>query len=270
MTFVPAAGAARIDLDEREYAMHSGGGAVWDALQFDSATSCTGAAPHYTPVADGWILGGGSWRWDGFDEGLMTAVEGELYADSDGKVTALRNSITTDPANTSGLFVQRMDSALRAGPIMRSLIRLRAPSGSAFNGTVTLHSDLGSDGGEEIEATSTGDQAFTTGDRWLVTSPPPPLSTYTDPALTHVLAGKGAAEKPAAIPTPPGGGCLSVDYELNVPAGKTRYLLIFAEMSLQPGRAETSARRYDKRGLSRSLLSGIGRKIRNQVVNWEL
>ena len=264
------AGAARVDLDNREYAMHSGGGAIWDAVQQESSSCTTDTSNHYSPAGDGWILGGGSWRWDGFDEGLVIVVEGEQYADADGKVTVRGNSITTDPANTGGLSVQRFDSALRSGPALRSLVRLRAPGGAAFNGTVTLDSDLGSDGGEDVQATSSGDTSFTTSDRWLVTSVPPPLSTYDDPALTHVLAGKGANEKPADIPDLPGAGCLAVDFDLTIPAGKTRYLLFYSEMNLQPGRAASGARRYDKAGLSRSLLSGIGRQVRQRIVNWGL
>jgi hypothetical protein len=264
---------ARTNVQAHEYALHSRGATIWDALQSVSA-ACAGNSmgPVYSPVNDGQTFADHSWRWDGFDRGDVILVDGDQYFDADGRVTARENSLTTDPNQLNGLVVSRTDAALRAGPVLRSLIKLKSSSSASH--IVTLDSNLGTDGGPEeaVRATSSGDTTFTKRDRWVVSSQAPPLVAYDDPALTHVLYGEGADARPRAIVNRPGpsSGCLTVDFGLRIPPGRTRYLLFFTEMNPQPGGARSRVGRYDDRGLSRPLLKGLSHKTRRRVINWDL
>ena len=203
-------------------------------------------------------------------------VDDDDYFDTDARVSARGESVRTDPRTMSGLAVSRTDTALDAGPVLRSLVKLESHSSATH--TVTLDSNLGTDGGltgpgaEGVRATSSGDTTFTKGDRWVVSSQVPPLVAYDDPALTHVLFGRNAATKPNAVVRGPGpaSGCLTVDFGVRIPPGKTRYLLFYTEMNPQPGTAASRADRYDDRDLSRALLDGIGRKTQGRIINWDL
>jgi hypothetical protein len=278
LVYAAGAHAARINVQDHEYVIRSGGPATWDATQSPSGHACAGSMtdPVYSPVTDGQTFAGHSWRWDGFDRGVVVLVDGDDYFDTDARVTVKGESIATDPRTMSGLAVSRTDTALRAGPVLRSLIKLKSSSSATH--TVTLDSNLGTDGSptapttEGVRDTASGDTTYTKADRWVVSSQPPPIVAYNDPALTHVLFGRSAATKPDAVVQGPGpgSGCLTVDFAVRIPAGKTRYLLFYTEMNPQPGVAASRAARYDHRDLSRALLDGIGRKTRGRIINWDL
>ena len=262
---------ARVSIFDQERVLRAKGPTLWDASVAINANGCQGSTsdPVYTPVYDGQSAAGNRFRDDAFDNGMVILVDGTEYYDADGIVTAKGESVTTDARNTASLSIRRTDTALSSGPILRSLVRMKAV-GSAFNGTVTLDSNLGSDGFEDTRATASGDESFTTADRWFVSSEPPPLETGEDPAVTEVLYGKGASRKASTIVSGPGTGCVTVDFDLSLAPGKTRYLLFFAEINPSPGRAATSARKYNRRRLSRALRKGLGKKVKRRIVNWDL
>ncbi|HVM12021.1 MAG TPA: hypothetical protein VM638_06060, partial [Actinomycetota bacterium] len=94
----------------------------------------------------------------------------------------------------------------------------------------------------------------------------------SDPALGHVFWGKNAAVKTAEVVNNPSGGsqCVTIRMRVTVPAGSTRYLLFFTEMSNSNGAAQTSISKFNTEGLSSSLLTGIKSSVRSKIVNWNL
>jgi hypothetical protein len=262
--------AARVNLLDREYVIVSGGPTAWDARVIPGVSiNCYFQGDVYTPVSDGQTYRGGSNHTDGFDDGAVFSVGTVAYRPPGNKVTAKGNTIEAGPMNIQGLRVSRVDTGLASGPL-RSLVKLSNTQNSKIGLNVTWSSNLGSDFGEDIQSTSTGDQQFTNADRWVVSSIPPPLAEYDDPALTHVLAGKGAKEKPATIlNAPDGSGCMTVDYDISIPANAERYLLFFTEMNPSPGLARTRANAFNS-GQPAKLLKGIPAAVLARVLNWKL
>lgn len=264
--------AARIDVGQREYEIRSGGPSIWDAREVSVGTGCSGSGPgpSYTPVDDGSTFRNDTWRTDGFDVGLVAGVEGAPYFDSDGVVTARGNTVTTDGRNTAGLVVKRTDTGLGQGAL-RSLVALRNPTEAAVGRIINWESNLGSDQDEQVRASSSGDQAYTKADRWVVSSTDPPLVHLADPADTFVLFGKGAREKVFQVRNAPdGSGCMAVDFHATVPAGQTRYLLFFTDMNPQPGTGAKRAKVFNRRHLTNGLLRGVSRHTRGRILNWDL
>lgn len=240
-----------------------------------------------TDSGRGWAFGSGSTfyyaegylaavraGYDAFDNGLeLRVVDGgsTSFGDEDGQGTfdPRSNTFTVGPTPTGGLVVTRTETA--SGPYVRSLVRLRNPAETAFTGTIVWYSDLGSDGAEVTQSSSSApSQGFGIDDRWVVTGEPGETQYEDDPTLGFVLSGRGAAERVATAIDAPGTGNFTVGYDIKVPAGKTKYLLFFTEMHATPALAKRSMKKYDDADLSGSLLSGIPAKVRKQVLNWKL
>jgi hypothetical protein len=244
------------------------GGRGWDFEPTDAACILD---PGFAPVEDG-TLATGRLGDDAFDGGLLVGVDGTGFVDGDGqgdlKKKAKAFAFAVGPDSTGALTVARTEVA--KGHYLRSLIRLTNPSASPFTGTISWDSDLGSDGDEVTQASSSGDRSFTDADRWVVSSEPGANAWEDDPTLTFVLYGKGARARDTVVDGP-GSNCLTVNFEsLQIPGNATRYLLFYTEMSAHPRVARRAARKYDDRGLSSRLLEGISRKVRAQILNWDL
>jgi hypothetical protein len=241
----------------------------WDSRT--GTTACPMGLTGYTPVENGASLAAGTLRGDAFDGGLLFGVDGNGFDDGDGKGQFGRraNTLKVGPTATGGLRVARSETA--SGPYLRSLVTLRNTGGAAFTGAISWESNLGSDGDEITQASSSGDKAFTTADRWVVSGESPPLRNPIDPVLVFALHGRGAVEKVDEVSQGPGTGCLRVEFQgVRVPSNATRYLLFYTEMHPATGGATRSARKYDRRGLSRGLLKGIGAGTRAKILNWSL
>jgi hypothetical protein len=59
-------------------------------------------------------------------------------------------------------------------------------------------------------------------------------------------------------------------YRVQVPAGSTRYLLLFAQVHTDTNAAETDATAFNSVTSSSDLVEGIGSKVRSKIVNWNL
>jgi hypothetical protein len=248
--------------------LFGGGFTRWDPENEDGACeSGTG----YSPVSDGEILSPTVERDDAYDGGLVLVVGSGTFADPDdvGDVSVKNNSLSVGPATLEDLRVSRTDRALATSPTLRSLIKLRNP-GPAQTWDILWDSNLGSDGSEEVRASSNGDTIYQLGDRWVVSSDDP--TELSDPALTHVLFGKSNPREKTVeiINAPDGSGCFTVGFSVRVPADSTRYLLFFTEMNKTNGGAENKAGKYNDRNLNDKLLKAIKGKVRNRVLNWDL
>jgi hypothetical protein len=238
-----------------------GAGRAWDF---------TNDAGVFSPVDDG-VLFAGRLGPDAFDGGLIVRVNGTDFVDGDGEgdFNTTTNAFAVGPDPTGALTVARTEVA--KGPYLRSLIRLRNPSASPFTGTITWYSNVGADGAEVTQASSSGDQSFTAADRWVVSSEPGANGFGDDPTVSFVLYGTGARERVDTVINGPGDGEITVDFEnLTIPGNGTRYLLFYTEMSASPQVATNAATKYNPRRLSPALLEGISRAARNQTLNWDL
>jgi len=110
-----------------------------------------------------------------------------------------------------------------------------------------IFSNLGSDFGTRIIATSSGDKVFGTDDFWLVTDDDDGSSPYpnSDPTLAHIFGGPNARLAVSAVNLPPSGSDL-LSYRWNnltIQPGQTVILMHFAvQHSTQPA-ATASAER---------------------------
>lgn len=208
---------------------------------------------------------------DAYDTGLVLLIDGTAFWDEDneGDFNSKTQTISVGPTTLSGLKVSRVDTA--KGPFLRTLVRLKNPSTTAVTVNLSWNSNLGSDGSGVVNSSSSGDNhSFERSDRWMVTSDPTSNGWDEDPSDAFVYYGKNAAVRPSAVVATPDSGDVDVDYSVKVPAGKTKYLLFYAEIWDTPGHAKSSMAKYDKQGLSSKLLSGISSTVRSQVVNWKL
>jgi hypothetical protein len=254
------ANAFQISIDS--IALTGPGPTEWD--QYESESSCAISAN--TPVDDGSY---GS-RTDGFDGGLLFSIEGDGYSDIEGYAQVSGNQTSTWGGDYSGLIASRVDTALQQSPTLRSLLKLSNQSKTVKTVTVMVGSDLGSDANTTLRATSTGDTINTLADRWIVTSDLSPATG--DPVVTHVLYGKGAPVKPDTLNSAAGGGteCEVVSYTVKVPAGKTRYVLVFVQMHGSVKSAKGGAVPFNLLSSGSALLDGIPNKVLPQIINWNL
>ncbi|MEO8091602.1 MAG: hypothetical protein ABI726_02685 [bacterium] len=260
LTALALAGTTSIDA----VALRGAGPTKWDPL--NSVTPCELASPAYTPVEDGSTGKGSAKQEDAFDGGLVFGVGGFPFTDSDGAGKVQGQSLKVGPANTGGRETARVDTA--KGRYLRSLIKIKDTGTTILS--VRWTSDLGSDGDEEVRASSSGDQAFTKQDRWVVSSLDPPIDPPEDPPLLFVLHGKGDVRSDTeTVVHGPGFGCVTIDMIVKL-RKRLSYLLFFTEMRPAIGKAKQAAEKYDHRQLSDSLLRGLDEKVRNRVLNWDL
>ena len=64
--------------------------------------------------------------------------------------------------------------------------------------------------------------------------------------------------------------CCTIDFSMNVPAGKTRYLLFFTELHGKNAKALSTATRFDSVAAGSALLTGIKSSVRAKIANWDL
>ena len=260
-------------------ALMANGGAAFASVETVSSVSVVGDGRNWDfandsssgfGIDDGELYNG-RYAEDAFDTGLVLYVDGTVFYDEDdlGVLNAGKQTMNLGPSALSGLNVSRSEQA--KGPYLRSLIKLNNPTGSAITTNLEWYSNLGSDSSEVANGSSSGKNLkFEKSDRWLVTHAPDDTGYGDDPALGFVFFGKNAAVHTTTIEDGPGDGAIGVDYTVKVPAGKTRYLLFYTEMWSTPAQAVKSMKKYDKEGLTSSLLSGLSKSVRGSVVNWNL
>jgi hypothetical protein len=207
---------------------------------------------------------------DAFDGGLVFWADGTAFWDEDaqGDYDRATNTMSVGPTTVGDLRVSRIETA--QGAYIRSLVRVKNAGPTALDVPVSWNSDLGSDTLGVVNNSSAGTRtAFEKADRWVVTSQPDAV-WGDDPTLAFVLFGKRAAVRTGTVTGAPEAGFLNIDLTVPVPAGASRYLLFFTEMHGTPKQATKSMAKYDVTGLSPTLLAGISKKVRSQVVNWKL
>lgn len=247
--------------------LNGGKHSSWDPLYDDGGCELLSG---YAGVSDGWIGVPDQVVTDGFDGGAVLGIDGTGFTDPDDVGDKAGESLAVGPRGMSGLRVSRVDRAMPTSPTLRTLIALRNKGGKPKTVEITWDSDLGSDAAEDVRRSASGDALFGPRDRWVVSSDSD--TTPSDPVVTHVLFGKGKVRSRTAaiVNAPSGTGCLTVRSRARIPGKRTRYLLFFTEMNTTHAAAFHSARKFDKKGLTKALLRGIPRGVRARILNWKL
>ena len=243
------------------------GPSAWD----ESDTASLGCdQTGFTPVTDGSYRN----KTDAFDNALVLAIDGTSFDDEDGEVPgaplASETIVTADNSTFPSLQVQRWDRVLPTSDTLRTLVRFRNTDTAPQALTIEWDSDLGSDSGTAVRASSSGNTLYEQSDRWAVSSDDP--TTPGDPVLTWALFGRGAAVKTSAVITALGNAqtCFTIDFSLGVPAGGIRYLMFFTELHGSNAKAVSTATRFNSVAAGSPLLTGIRASVRSKIANWDL
>lgn len=200
-------------------------------------------------------------------------------------VTATANSLTIGPVITAGLSVQLQFQAFGDRPALRALISLRNPGATDVTRSIQIINNVASNNLTVIPdgGTSSGDGLLTVQDRWAVTSED--RQPLLNPVSVHAFAGPGSPPTlPAAVTTrvfldPPGEldpgstgmNGIGVTFNLTIPAGATRRLLLFHQLASGNESALTEAARFSAFWRkSEALLSGLSQIEMSEVANWAL
>ncbi len=197
---------------------------------------------------------------DAFDDAGMVNIDGSYFVvpgGTNGPVDLTGAILQTPTATTGPLDVSVQWQGAGPGTI-RELVSLTNTGASDFEQEIIIETNLGSDGDTYLQAASTGDiSGYPTNARWFATSAgdseipgdPPIVSVATGPgtvespgtifdcqnitSLTAKQAAKdaGATEAPTpdvvATGTPLSQEDFTYHYNVAIPAGETRYLMVF-------------------------------------------
>jgi len=146
------------------------------------------------------------------------------------------------------------------------------PTAAPITQTFQSLTNLGSDSATTIVGTSSGDLAWTSGDRWLVTR------DTSDPVVSTVTSGPGSTLQPTLVSftctttssTPGTEDDVRSVWEVTVPGGQTRYLVFFAELSPTATDALAAMADYDTApALSDERFAGIAEAELSKILNWQ-
>jgi hypothetical protein len=182
------------------------------------------------------------------------------------------SSAVYSPVVIDGLSVQLKYELLGSNATLRALLTLQNPTDADISVPVVYENNYGSDGSTSVSGTSSGDTVFDPSDRWLVTDDG--TITAGDPANTTVLFGP---DSPAVTPSSVsqtvftywGDQGTQATYNITVPAGETKALMMFQQLNTTSSDALMAASEFDSTPHSGSeLLTDLTEEDLSNVVNW--
>jgi hypothetical protein len=220
-------------------------------------------------VANSFFIGDGSFvgQGDAFDNAGRMLVNGTPYVA--GNPSDLTGQLYTGGTATIGNWNTSLqyyaDSNL---PVLRAIGSFTNISTSTATATIVWQNNSGSDSGMVIRGTSSGDNSFTTGDRWIVTDDSP---TSGDPAqVWHMYGGAGAAPTSVSNTTFTAAGNQGVEgtYSVTAGAGQTVRLMWLIGMSNTSANGLALAAQLDSLNQNSSVFSGISNAQWATIANW--
>ena len=157
--------------------------------------------------------------------------------------------------------------------MLRSTVSLTNSGSAAVTIPFTVATNVGSDSNTRVLGTSSGDTTVSTADRWRVTDD---NGSNPDAVNTSVLAGPGQIAAPPTatsqtVFTCSGTEGLQATYNVTIPAGGTRAMMFFNELSAPGGNGLTTAARFNTNpSATDELLTGLSEAQRDSIVNWRL
>jgi hypothetical protein len=217
---------------------------------------------------------------DAFDDALQLIIDGAAFDDADDTgdlvTDATGQALTLGPEEMSvgeaeTLNVTLEYKALSSEAKLRTFVTLENATEADIPAPIVWDSALGSDEDTTIAGTSSGDTIFAANDRWLVTFEAFEDTAPSDPVNTFVLFGPGSPDVTPSGASLHDDDCVTVDYDITVPAGETRYLLFFNQLSQTNEDALADAPvQFDANPASDSdLVSGLDPAALPAVLNWD-
>lgn len=197
---------------------------------------------------------------DAFDGGLALAgfanVPTATTEDADRELTLGPNVFPSGIEVTRKIFVPSDQAFARYLEVVSN------PTSNAITHTVTISTNLGSDGSTVVVGTSSGDSVFTVADDWIVTDD---ADASGDPTIVHVLAGDGGVD-PGTVSSPT--GSVNYAFTLTLQPGETQSILHFAAQ--RPNRAAALATADALALLGLGAVDDLTDAERAAVVNFDL
>ncbi len=202
------------------------------------------------------------------------------YTDPGGVVTTDTSHGTTLNGSVQVLAGLNVTGQMYFSPtkaVVRTMLVLQNPTGAPISAFVGNYSNLGSDSNTTIYNTSSGSApSFTAADNWFIsgqgsapafTAPP-----SGDPVLTVALEDSVASVRGSNFISPVHNGSDKsyFNYSVTVPAGATRRLIIFGQLSDTVANASVDAASFNSTTALRSTdyLYGLTQAQLSEVVNW--
>ena len=209
-----------------------------------------------------------------YDTGMTLWVNNSIFI-APASVTTTAQSLTAGPVFTQSLNITVEYYAAADSATLRTLASFQNPTASPVAISVYWASNVGSDTSPFISGTSSGDTIFTTGDHWVVTTDDPTDTSLTTPVNTHVLFGpcnppvRPQSVTPTVFEYNGLTDGIGAAYTVTIPAGATRRLLFFNQMSPTNADAFAAATTFNANSsLGNDLLAGLAPDQFGEVVNW--
>lgn len=242
-----------------EASLITGGGTLTDAADGILAWHVNAAGGSTTPDDTGGYVSPGG----------VVSILPSLASLTD---SAVAKTITGQPQVIEGLNVSGQIYFSTTRAVARSILVLQNPTGAPISVRVWNANNLGSDSGTVIQTTSSGDSTFDPTDNWVISSQNEPPTN--DPIMTFAWQGPGAAvtRTDSSSPFAAGNDNPNEYYDITVPAGATRRLMVFVQMSDSTANATTDAARFNSAAALRATdyLSGLSTTELSEIVNWDL
>ncbi len=234
---------------------------------------------------------------DPFDGAGLVNVAGSYFEVPEPDTVDLTGATLQTPTATTGPLDVNVQWQ-GAGPgTIRELVSLTNTGATDLTQDVVIETNLGSDLMTTLQASSTGDiSGYPTNARWFATSQgdTEPLG---DPAIVAVATGPGTVQSPGTIldcpdtdslaeksakdaPTAPAGDVVATGFPLGteyftyrynvaIPAGETRYLMVFWSLHETIAESVAAGPAWDTNPTAGSeALAGITPEQLSQIVNW--
>jgi hypothetical protein len=257
--------AVPVDLDDRDAHLFTQGNVEWGFFVNDTPyDQCvTDAATFYPEEAE---LGDQADAWDGGPTFIIGETE---FFDSDNSAELTAKSIKAGPEGIAGLRATVTHTAVTKKPILRSMIALRNNSDTAKERIIVFDQASGGDDSGAVRSTSDGDLNAENTDRWIVWSDH--ATTPEDAVLVSAFFGRGGPREKVhqllCSPTETNDP-LTVNFDIRVPAGKTRYLVFFSRLAHTNAGGISGADIFSQN--TPGLFQGMTAKQKSRVLNWNL
>ena len=191
------------------------------------------------------LYDGDDFQWDIQSDGAIWDGTSDAYDGghhfsgfpgfSDGNLNMDRE-VFIGPAILSGLEVTRRIYVPQDHAYARFLEVLHNPENETVSYSVSISTNLGSDGSTILVGTSDGDTLFTTDDNWIVTDD---MDGTGSPAIVHVIANDHGEIRPSSVSAPT--GSVTYSYDLALAPGETRSILHFGAQNSDQAEALAKA-----------------------------
>jgi hypothetical protein len=217
-------------------------------------------------VQDAWT----AYQYDAFDLAAMYWVNDIQVG---GLISApTSSSVEYSPVSIADLNVQLKYELMTSSAMLRAFLTLENPTSADISVPVVYATNFGSDFVTSVKATSSGDEIFSTSDRWIVTNdavigPDEPVNTtvlfgpnlpvVTPSSVSQIVFDCGSTQGAQAT------------FNLTVPAGEKVALMMFQQLNTLVHHALAAANEFDATPDSNSdLLAGLTDDDISIVVNW--